>query len=62
MIVVHVEFVSFHEHGADISWIKGGPGVQAGGTPLASLAFTCHLEESASHHFNRSRALGETAW
>ena len=33
MIVSHVEFVSFHELGAEISWIKGGPGQQTGGTP-----------------------------
>ena len=33
MIRNHIEFVSFHALGAEILWIKGGPGVQAGGTP-----------------------------
>ena len=27
----HVENYSFDEHGAEISWIKGGPGAQTGG-------------------------------
>ena len=31
--MVNVENDSFDEHGAEISWVKGGPGIQSGGTP-----------------------------
>ena len=33
MIIIHVEFVSFDELGAEISWIKWCPGKQTGGIP-----------------------------
>ena len=33
MIIIHVEFVSFDELGAEISLIKGGQITQTGGTP-----------------------------
>ena len=33
IMVVHIEFVSFDELEPEISWIKGGPGKPAGGTP-----------------------------
>ena len=33
MIWVDVDFVSFDEFGEEISWIKGGPGIQTGETP-----------------------------
>ena len=48
----HVQFVSFHELGAKMLWIKEGPGQQTGGPPpRANLAITCHLEKNASHNF-----------
>ena len=47
-----VEIDSFHELGHEKTWIKGGPGIQSGGTPGTPQrgTFTSHLEESASHH------------
>ena len=42
-----------------ISWIKGGPGTQTGGTPLTNLTATPDLEESASHHFATAQLLAK---
>ena len=52
MIGVDIENSSFGLHAAEISGIKGGPGVQTGGLPSDPPKDPPHmdLEESASHH------------
>ena len=64
MIVSHVEFVSFDELGAEISWIKGGPGSQTGGTPSRQSGghlspggeiFAPHFENKHKEHPGASR-------
>ena len=58
MVIVHVEFVSFHKLGAEIPWIRGCLAHRQEEPPLASLAAICHLEENASHHIVFEKSQG----
>ena len=44
-----LDFVSFDELGAEVSWINQAAGRILEEHHLLSLAVICHLEESASH-------------
>ena len=71
----HAENYSFDEREPEISQVKGGPGIQTGGTPSGQSGghlspggdcfaplFQKFSQQQRVKVTTRSRALGETAW